>query len=639
MATVYLEPQDLTPAQAARVLTLLNSATSAPALAAAIEIPGELDIGTRLAQRLLDARAALGGRFTELGQVRAVRLIGPERFTEICAAALGLDPRRWITQIGSFTDRQAELEARLARLAALADGTIAQREGARLDLTAQPQPLWLGQALDVRLVCTDAAGRPLPGRRVTVTTSTGTLEVAFGYAVTRAAGVAVRTGADGSARLTLRLTPPDGLTAEQQALLEGALDTLDPQAESAADLGPALAALAQVYTRERAGTLRAALDLYARQYRAVFVDRLNFGGAGVAFPLETSVLRADLHGADDGAGGAGGAASLAHAVRVAHHRNWVGAWLDALGEYVAGRAALDAAFGDAARRGATGQRLVDNLVAEAQVYIARLPGIAAQWAAQRRVDTAMQRYLARETANLDLPTRQGLFAQLTDAARQITPESRGTLAAVAQVKAELGTRIEQVGGISGALADEMRGLRTEVVARAEDVSRTAATVAQQAAQVQADRAAVSADRQRVDTRTAEFDTRYATFTTQYQDFNTRYQGFTVDYGSFQAEYTQFRTDAAAIDTRIAGAETDINRLEAQNATLGQRVNTLDAQTATLNQRVATLDTRTTTLNQQVGALDTRTTTLNQQVTTLSTQNTALTRDVSTLRTDMSRIPR
>jgi len=638
VATVYLEPQDLTPAQAARVLTLLNTASSAQALASAIEIPGELDIGVRLAQRLLDARAALGGRFTELRQVRAVRLIGPERFTEICAAALGLDPRRWITQIGSFTDRQAELEARLARLAALADGTQAQREGARLDLTAQPQPLWLGQALDVRLLCTDAAGQPLPGRRVTVTTSTGTLEVAFGYAVTRAAGVTVRTGADGSARLTLRLTPPDGLSAEQQALLEGALDTLDPQAESAADLGPALAALAEVYTRERAGTLRAALDLYARQYRAVFVDRLNFGGAGVAFPLETSVLRADLHGSD-GAGGAGGAGSLAHAVRVAHHRNWVGAWLDALGEYVAGRAALDAAFGGAARRGTTGQRLVNDLVAEAQVYIAGLPGIAAQWAAQRRVNTAMQRYLARDTAQLDLPTRQGLFAQLTDAAQQITPESRGTLAAVAQAKAELSTRIEQVGGISGALADEMRGLRTEVVARAEDVSRTAATVAQQAAQVQTDRAAVSADRARVETRSAEFDTRYATFNTQYDDFNTRYQGFTVDYGSFQADYGQFRTDAAAIDTRIAGAETDINRLETQTTTLGQRVNTLDTQTATLNQRVSTLDTRTTTLNQQVGTLDTRTSTLNQQVNTLSTQNTALTRDLGTLRTDVSRIPR
>ena len=35
MATVTLQPQDLTPAQAARVLALLNSASSAQALAAA----------------------------------------------------------------------------------------------------------------------------------------------------------------------------------------------------------------------------------------------------------------------------------------------------------------------------------------------------------------------------------------------------------------------------------------------------------------------------------------------------------------------------------------------------------------------------------------------------------------------------
>ena len=94
MAILLLEPQDLTPAQAARVLDFLNSAASAAEIAAKVEFPGELDIGVRLGQRLLDARTALGGRYTHLAQVDAVPLIGPERFTEICAAALGLDPRR-----------------------------------------------------------------------------------------------------------------------------------------------------------------------------------------------------------------------------------------------------------------------------------------------------------------------------------------------------------------------------------------------------------------------------------------------------------------------------------------------------------------------------------------------------------------
>jgi hypothetical protein len=618
VATVTLEPGDLTPAQTARVLTLLNAAVSAQALAAAIEIPGELDIGVRLAQRLLDARAALGGRFTELAQVRAVRLIGPERFTEICAAALGLDPRRWITQIGNFSDQQAQIEARLARLSSLSEGVVAAREGARLDLVASPQPLWLGQALELRVLCTDAAGRPLPGRRVTVTTSLGMLEAAFGFAVTRAAGITVRTGADGSARLDLRLTPPDGLSAEQQALLEGELDALDPQADSAADLGPALFALAQRYTAERAGTLRAALDLYARQYRGVFVDRLNFGGAGVAFPVETSVLRADLHPAE-------GAASIAHAVLAAQHRNWVGAWLDALAEYVASQAALDAALAGAGQRGNTGQRLVDDIVAEAQVFVARQPGIAAQWAAQRRVDGAMQRYLARQTEQLDLPTRLALHAQLAGAAAQITPDSIGTLAAVAQAKTELGVRIDQMGGASEGLAQEMRDLRGEVVTRADEVSRTAAGVAEQARQVQTDRAAVSADRaavladrQRVDARTAEFDSRYATFTTQYEDFNSRYEGFTVDYGRFQADYAQFGADAGQF------------RAEFSN---------LNARVTLAETGISGLQTRTTTLDQQVGTLNTRTGALDQRVTTLDTQRTALVREVGTLRTDVNSIRR
>ena len=604
MATVTLEPGDLTPAQTARVLTLLNAAASAQALATAIEIPGELDIGVRLAQRLLDARAALGGRFTDLGQVRAVRLIGPERFTEICAAALGLDPRRWITQIGNFSDQQAQIEARLARLSSLAESTAAAREGARVDLVASPQPLWLGQALELRVLCTDAAGRPLPGRRVTVTTSLGVLEAAFGFAVTRAAGITVRTGADGSARLDLRLTPPDGLSAEQQALLEGELDALDPQADSAAGLGPALFALAQRYTAERAGTLRAALDLYARQYRGVFVDRLNFGGAGVAFPVETSVLRADLHPAD-------GAASLAHAVLAAQHRNWVGAWLDALAEYVASQAALDAALAGAGQRGNTGQRLVDDIVAEAQVFVARQPGIAAQWVAQRRVHGAMQRYLARQTGQLDLPTRLSLHAQLAGAAAQITPEGIGTLAAVAQAKSELGARIEQMGGLSGALADEIRGIRSEVAVRADEVSRIAAGVAEQARQVQT-------DRQRVDARAAEVDSRYATFSTQYDDFNSRYEGFTVDYGRFQVDYAQFSTDAGQFRTDFSNLNTRVIAAEAG---------------------ISGLQTRTTTLDRRVGTLDTRTGALDQRVTTLDTQRTALAREVGTLRTDVNSIRR
>ena len=69
MPIVYLQPSDLSAVQAARVLAFLNAASSAAQLDRDIEFPGEPDIGLRLGQRLLDARAALGGQFTDIVQV------------------------------------------------------------------------------------------------------------------------------------------------------------------------------------------------------------------------------------------------------------------------------------------------------------------------------------------------------------------------------------------------------------------------------------------------------------------------------------------------------------------------------------------------------------------------------------------
>ena len=209
---------------------------SAAEIGAKVEFPGELDIGVRLGQRLLDARAALGGRYSDLAQVNAVPLIGPERFTEICAAALGLSLGAGLQAgFGQIMELAGSVDKLQQRLAAL-EGTTGR---VHLDLTASPQPAWLGQPLQIVAYVRDPQGRPLPDRQVTLEASTGTLEAAYGFAVQRSRAVTVRTGADGSARLTLRAHTIEPLTADQQAALGNALDQLDASAdgpESAAQL-------------------------------------------------------------------------------------------------------------------------------------------------------------------------------------------------------------------------------------------------------------------------------------------------------------------------------------------------------------------------------------------------------------------
>lgn len=81
----YLQPEDVKPAAVKKVLSFLNTAKAAEEIAGAIEIPGERDVGIKVAQNIIARRTQLGG-FKDLRQVAAVSQIGPERFTQIINA-------------------------------------------------------------------------------------------------------------------------------------------------------------------------------------------------------------------------------------------------------------------------------------------------------------------------------------------------------------------------------------------------------------------------------------------------------------------------------------------------------------------------------------------------------------------------
>jgi hypothetical protein len=84
----HLRPEDVGPEHAREVLDRLNASQTARELAAAVELPAERGVGVGISQRILDRRGELGG-FTDLQEVRAVPLIGPERFTEIVLTLSG----------------------------------------------------------------------------------------------------------------------------------------------------------------------------------------------------------------------------------------------------------------------------------------------------------------------------------------------------------------------------------------------------------------------------------------------------------------------------------------------------------------------------------------------------------------------
>lgn len=476
MPIVYLEPGDLAPDQAQRVLDFLNRAQSAKQLGRDIEFPDEPDIGVRLGQRLLDARAALGGSFSDIRQVRAVRLIGPERFTEICVAALGLDVRRWV-----------ELFYGGAPLAPQAETGLA------VSMALLPQPAWLGQPLALSVSVRDQGGSARMGMPVAVHTGLGRLVAMYGFSRIEGEAVTVITGADGSADLELVVEPSEPLSQIQQSALEHALGGLDANAPDPQKIAAGLDVMVETYLQERSYNLRRAVDVWVRDQRDAMVDPINPSRWAFAWPQRSVLLQADVLAAD------GGGSSLARAVATATWKNWVGAWLLALDAQLRRSGKIDQALASASR-GADAQ-LLGRLLGEAQRFVAAQPGQSAEWLGRKQVQTAVRDLVAGNLSDLAIDAQADLLTQLEVAAVDVRPTSLGSYTLVSQTRKALVKEIDKIPRLQAGQLDQLaqlQGLATEI-------DRKAALIDAQARQIEALAATVRGDRETLTRQIAVFD--------------------------------------------------------------------------------------------------------------------------------------
>ena len=171
MWETYLLPEEVSARHAREVLDFLNQAPDAKTIAEAVEFPRELDVGLRVAQRILTRRAELNG-FRTLDEVYAVPYVGPERFTEIVVSLSGARPPRIVGGISRA--ELAELRQSIDMLRSLLPAGVQAR------LWSVQGTIWLGQNATLFAHVQDAAGRPLVDQPVTFTTTWGELSALSG---------------------------------------------------------------------------------------------------------------------------------------------------------------------------------------------------------------------------------------------------------------------------------------------------------------------------------------------------------------------------------------------------------------------------------------------------------------------------
>ena len=420
MAGEHLDPGAVSPADAAVVLAALNQVATAEELAALVELPDELDVGVRVAARILARRGELGG-FTSLEQVAAVPLVGPERFTEIVVALTGRRP----PQRASDVERQVEvLRGEVARLAALVG------PAPEVALRAPLGP-WLGLpvAVDVRFPAE-------PPRELVVVCRHGRLRSASRGEVEEGAAVRVVTGHDRAAEVSWHPEAAPPLGHRHLAALATALPELGDAATPAA-AAAVLDGLAARYDQEAHVAFREAVDGLAGAQGQLDPS------AEDAWPLQQVVVWAQPLAAGDALGASAGG----HVgVGVLVLRDWIGALSQALAQRLRRTSRLDSQLETEAGRGLAAGDLGAAVQRRVGSYVARRHGALGREAARAVADEATQRLLSGRVAALPLADRERLVPLLTGTARAVLTGSTELLEVVEStgtaVRRDAGTRVD-----------------------------------------------------------------------------------------------------------------------------------------------------------------------------------------------------
>ncbi len=541
----FLEPADVTPANARLVLDLLNAATSAQQIADAIEIPGELDIGVRLAQRILNRRAQLGS-FTNLQQVADIPLIGPERFTEIVTA---LSPQR---VPGRPATPLEQLQQEVAALRSLVEAGLAGPT-TRRRLTLQPvEPhVFLGQPMTVVATLLDG-DQPAVDVPVTFVATRGELRANDGYAAHSGHLVTARTGLDGTVRLTLQAVPKEELTSLQRDALGAMLALLKPTASTPQDTAEGFRTLAQQYAWEVNLPFRQAVDIFVRDFQPMLLDTVNLRDALAEWSFHLAAVLAFVAADANSTNGSGVTATATLHTRA---QDWIPPFLQTFVELTRSQDPLTGELRDLSRVEKDTGKLVTAVYDRAGKYVAAQHGRVGAYVGRKVAETSIRNFLDTELQNMPLDARidvfpaldvasktlattdvsviRGLVGTRNDIAKEVDKKTRPTF--------DVGGLFDRVNGLEANLAlvpsrDDHNALRNELLAAVSNTRSELTTL-------------IDRDRSQLGLTRADLDAALAGRVTQ-ADLNTALAG-KLDRNSF----TTFSRD---LDRRFDVVDTKIN---------------------------------------------------------------------------------
>lgn len=402
-----IKPEDVSPIDAEKVFEFLNSAQTAGEIAQRIEFPGELDIGEKLAHRILTGRDAVGGEFTTLQQIADIPYIGPERFTEIIAALTG-----YPLYIEPESEKIAYLFREFSLLRERLEKTSPGLSG-QYHIRLMPAVIdaFEGSSVIISARVTDAlTGKPKSGTPLTLVSTYGTMESYEGYDTRTGNPVTAITSLSGIAKYVLISPLRGNMKARQPAILEAALGRLDPGAPTPKHDIQGFTTLVQSYQAPRNENLRKAIDahfldqqdkitvpkdrLSAWQYREVLL--LGYlGDAGAIYRRGTPVTEIGM--------------------LTLRLKDWFAPWFQVYKDIMIRANPINSQIDQIKDIGGNGKTISMRVVNSTQDYLSRQRGAVGGFIGQDVADTSLVKFLGTGLASFDNATKKEIFGNIGSA--------------------------------------------------------------------------------------------------------------------------------------------------------------------------------------------------------------------------------
>ena len=526
MIKSYIKPESLSPAELRQVLAFLNGAQTIEEIADTIEIPGELDVGLRVAQRLLNRRESLGGEFSDIQQVANTPYVGSERFTEIVAVLTGRSIER-VSESGVVSLSVLQELRELREMVRSLQTTMGVKY--RISMRMAQAGMYLGQSAIILVEVRDVQkNRPKANLPLTIATSWGALETHVGFEKRHGSIVTAQTNINGNAKIKITGPTYEQLADAQQLALDSALRTLDPAAPTPNDVATELDNLVLQYQARGNVALRQAMDIYFRTRRDALSSAINPPSSNFVWPYFDALVTAYLH--EDKEQSKYGNVVESTAVLKVRVKDWMDLWYQAYIKRLNESCTICEDFNRFKGQVTDKGLLLDNMVNRLYSFASGEFGLVGESVAEKVAQRQVNHFLSTGLEGLPFGTRQILFPALDLAAKNITTTQIGTLVVMGQVRTDINQNVDTKFGQLGDI-----GAFMEVVTS-------------------------------VQSQLGLFDTNYGQFNSDYGQFQSDFGQFNSSYNQFQGQLGQFQTDYGQFNVANSQLQNDINQFQ---TTLGQ----------------------------------------------------------------------